>query len=116
MSERALPTSPAPSVLVVDDDPANRDSVARILQREGLEVHMAASGKEALDLLREEAIQVLVTDLMMPEMSGVDLLRATRAISPSTEVVMMTAFGTVETAVTAMKEGAYDFLTKPLKR
>ena len=61
-------------------------------------------------------MDVILTDLMMPGMSGQELLRATRAVAPEAEVVLMTAFGTVEAAVSAMKDGAYDFLTKPLKR
>lgn len=106
----------APTVLVVDDELANLDSVSRIFQKEGLHTLAASSGEEALAVLQREAVDVLVTDLMMPGISGVDLLRACRSVSPETEVVLMTAHGTVETAVEAMKEGAYDFLTKPLKR
>jgi two-component system response regulator HydG len=67
-------------------------------------------------LLRKHRVGVLLTDLMMPNTSGMDLLRAAKTIAPETEVVLMTAYGTVETAVDAMKEGAYDFVTKPLKR
>ena len=76
----------------------------------------AESGAQALEILRRERVAVLVTDLMMPGMSGEALLRAARAVSPETEVVLVTAYGTVEAAVSAMKEGAYDFLTKPVKR
>jgi two-component system response regulator HydG len=104
------------TVLVVDDDPGNLDSVLRILQREGLRVLAAPSGEKALEHLRNDEVRVVVTDLMMPGMSGVALLRAAKAIAPHVEVVLMTAYGTVETAVEAMKEGADDFLTKPLKR
>lgn len=104
------------TVLVVDDEAANRDSVVRIFQKEGLRTLAAPNGEEALDLLRRERINVVVTDLMMPGISGQDLLKAAHTVSPETEVVLMTAYGTVETAVEAMKEGAYDFLTKPLKR
>jgi len=111
------PRAPSPEiVLVVDDDPGNLDSVQRILQREGLEVLAAASGEEALEILRKSEVRVIVTDLMMPGMTGTALLRAAKAISPHVEVVLMTAYGTVEAAVEAMKEGADDFLTKPLKR
>jgi len=79
-------------------------------------VATAESGAQALEILRRERVAVLVTDLMMPGMSGEALLRAARAVSPETEVVLVTAYGTVEAAVSAMKEGAYDFLTKPVKR
>lgn len=106
----------SPRVLVVDDDVGSLEAVIRILQRENLEILSAPSGEKALELLRGAPVDVVVTDLMMPGISGVDLLRAAKALSPHTEVVLMTAHGTVEAAVEAMKEGAYDFLTKPLKR
>ncbi|RKI27085.1 response regulator, partial [Corallococcus sp. AB004] len=106
----------SPTVLVVDDDRANLDSVARIFQREGFATLSAAQGTEALEMLRRPEVSVMVTDLMMPGMDGQELLKASRAIRPDVEVVLMTAYGTVETAVAAMKDGAYDFITKPLKR
>ncbi|WP_257458670.1 sigma-54-dependent transcriptional regulator [Archangium lipolyticum] len=109
-------TTPPTTVLVVDDDRANLDSVARIFQREGLETLTASNGTEALELLRRPEVSVMVTDLMMPGMDGQELLKASRTIRPDVEVVLMTAYGTVETAVAAMKDGAYDFITKPLKR
>jgi len=104
------------TVLVVDDDRANLDSVSRIFQREGLSTLSASNGTEALDLLRKPEVSVMVTDLMMPGMDGQELLKAARTIRPDVEVVLMTAYATVETAVAAMKDGAYDFITKPLKR
>ncbi|MCY1076394.1 sigma-54-dependent transcriptional regulator [Archangium lansingense] len=109
-------TTPPTTVLVVDDDRANLDSVSRIFQREGLETLTASNGTEALELLRRPEVSVMVTDLMMPGMDGQELLKASRTIRPDVEVVLMTAYGTVETAVAAMKDGAYDFITKPLKR
>ncbi len=106
----------SPTLLVVDDEPSNLDSLERIFAREGLSVLTAPDGKEGLEVLRKRRVDVLLTDLMMPQVSGVDLLKAARQVSPETEVVLMTAYGTVETAVEAMREGAYDFITKPLKR
>jgi two-component system response regulator HydG len=106
----------AQQVLIVDDERSNLDSLERTFAREGWAVLTAESGARALEVLRRERVAVLVTDLMMPGMSGEDLLRASRAVSPDTEVILMTAYGTVETAVSAMKEGAYDFITKPVKR
>src|SRR5262249_40744350 len=103
----------APTVLVVDDEPAIVDSLHKILERESLRVLTAGSGGEALDIIRRESIWVLLTDLMMPGMSGMDLLRASKSVAPETETVLMTAYGTVENAVEAMKQGAYDFVTKP---
>lgn len=75
-----------------------------------------SDGKEALEILRKQRIDVMLTDLLMPGISGLDLLKAGRKLSPETEVILMTAYGTIETAVEAMKDGAYDFITKPLKR
>src|SRR5919109_633022 len=104
------------TVLVVDDEQANLDSLERIFAREGWQVRLAGSAEKALEILRAEPVDVVLTDLMMPGMSGQELLRAVRAVSPEAEVVLMTAYGTVEAAVAAMKDGAYDFLTQPLKR
>jgi two-component system response regulator HydG len=104
------------TVLVVDDEQENLESLERIFSREGWRVLLAASGEKALQALRSEPVDVVFTDLMMPGMSGQELLRGVRAVAPEAEVVLMTAYGTVEAAVAAMKDGAYDFLTKPLKR
>jgi two-component system response regulator HydG len=105
-----------PLVLIVDDETSNLESLGRIFEREGWRVALAGSGAAALEVVRREHPAVIVTDLMMPGMTGEELLRAVKALAPETEVVLMTAYGTVETAVAAMKEGAYDFITKPVKR
>jgi two-component system response regulator HydG len=105
-----------PLVLIVDDETSNLESLAKIIEREGWRVALAKSGAAALDALRRERAPVVVTDLMMPGMGGDELLRAIKTLAPETEVVLMTAYGTVEAAVAAMKEGAYDFITKPVKR
>jgi DNA-binding NtrC family response regulator len=114
----SLTEAPARSstVLVVDDEASNRESLEKIFQREGLRVLTADSGRAALDVCRRERVHVVVSDLMMPQMSGIDLLRALETVAPDVEVVLMTAYGTIETAVEAMREGAYDFVEKPLKR
>jgi two-component system response regulator HydG len=104
------------TVLVVDDDSANLDSVCRIFEREGVATLAASDGTKALEFLRKPEVGVLVTDLMMPGLDGQALLKAARAMRPDVEVVLMTAYATVETAVSAMRDGAYDFITKPLKR
>jgi two-component system response regulator HydG len=104
------------TVLIVDDDLANLESVSRIFQRESLTTLCASNGRDALEQLRRPEVSVMVTDLMMPGMDGQELLKAARAIRPDVEVVLMTAYATIETAVAAMKDGAYDFITKPLKR
>jgi two-component system response regulator HydG len=112
----AVRSADAGIVLVVDDEPAIVESLTKIFKREGLTVLSATDGTAGLDVLRKHRVGVLLTDLMMPNTSGMDLLRAAKTIAPEAEVVLMTAYGTVETAVDAMKEGAYDFVTKPLKR
>ena len=104
------------TVLVVEDDRSNLESLERLLSREGYRVSTAPDAKTALDLLRRQRVEVLVTDLMMPGASGIDLLKAVKTVAPETEVIVMTAYGTVETAVEAMRGGAYDFVEKPLKR
>jgi len=104
------------TVLIVDDEQSILESLSRIFAKEGYTVATASDARGGLDQLRRRPVNVLVTDLVMPGMNGVDLLKAAKAIAPETEVVMMTAYGTVENAVEAMKQGAYDFVTKPLKR
>jgi DNA-binding NtrC family response regulator len=101
---------------VVDDEPSNLASIEKIFQRDGMRVLTADGAKTALEIARTHKVHVVLTDLMMPGVSGIELLRALKQLSPDTEVVMMTAYGTVETAVQAMREGAYDFVEKPLKR
>jgi len=110
------PGATRPTLLVVDDEPGIVDSLQKIFEREHLRVLTATSGAEALELIRREPVSVMITDLMMAGMSGMDLLKASRSLSPETETVLMTAYGTVENAVEAMKQGAYDFVTKPIKR
>src|SRR6478672_2488738 len=95
-----------PVLLVVDDEQANLDSLVRLFPKEGFRTLGAANGAEALEVLRREPVQVMLTDLMMPGLSGTELLKACRAIRPEVQVVLMTAYGTVEAAVEAMKEGA----------
>ncbi|HEX6276966.1 MAG TPA: sigma-54 dependent transcriptional regulator [Polyangiaceae bacterium] len=104
------------TVLVVDDEPSNRTSLEKIFEREGMRVLSADSAKTALEVARRHRVEVVLTDLMMPGTSGLELMRALKEVAPDTEVVMMTAYGTVEVAVQAMREGAYDFVEKPLKR
>ncbi len=123
MAEALDELSPSPrpegadiTVLVVDDEASNLASLEKIFQREGMRVFTADGAKAALELVRRHRVQVVLTDLMMPGTSGAELLRALKEVSPDTEVVLMTAYGTVETAVQAMRDGAYDFVEKPLKR
>src|ERR1041385_2017938 len=101
-------------ILVVDDEPAQRELVSGFLKKQGLEVSSAESGVKALQLFRQDSIDLVLTDQKMPNMSGADLLKAVRAINPETPVILMTAFGSIEAAVSAIQGGATDYLTKPL--
>jgi DNA-binding NtrC family response regulator len=106
----------AERILVVDDEELNRDLLQQILDREGYQVAVAANGQEALALLRQETFHVVLTDLKMPGMTGVEVIRELKMIAPSTMGIIHTAYGSVETAVEAMKAGAYDYVTKPVRR
>jgi len=101
-------------ILVVDDEPAQRELVLGFLKKQGFDVAAAESGVKALELFRQESIDLILTDQKMPNLSGSALLQAVRAINPETPVILMTAFGSIEAAVSAIQGGATDYLTKPL--
>jgi two-component system NtrC family response regulator len=101
-------------ILVVDDEPAQRDLVSAFIRKQGFDADAAGSGETALDLFRRESFDLVLTDQKMENMSGLDLLRAVRAINPETPVILMTAFGSIEAAVSAIQGGATDYLSKPL--
>jgi DNA-binding NtrC family response regulator len=101
-------------ILVVDDERGLCAGVREALQREGYTVDAANDAAEALELIGSRLYNLVLTDIKMPGMSGLELLRAAREKSRDTQFVLMTAYGTVESAVAAMKEGAYDYLSKPL--
>ena len=101
-------------ILVVDDDESLRRVTEVQLQQGGYQALTAASGREALELLLRTPVELVVTDLKMPGMSGLELLKRIRADYPELVVIMVTAFGTIETAVEAMRAGAYDYVTKPV--
>jgi two-component system response regulator HydG len=103
-------------ILIVDDEAENRSALSEILARDGHECLQAESAAVALQLLRDHReIQLLITDLKMPGMSGLELLALARSVRPDVQRLLVTAFGTIEDTVTAMKAGAFDVLTKPLK-
>ncbi len=104
------------TILLVDDEKAHLESLEKIFEKEGYHTLSADNVKQALEILRKYHVHVVLTDLVMPGMSGRDLLKTCRSVSPETQVIIMTAYGTIEAAVEAMKNGAYDFVTKPLKR
>jgi DNA-binding NtrC family response regulator len=102
-------------ILVVDDDKVVLRAVTQILEREGYQVVAIDDAVEGLTASKDPSVDVAVLDIKMPNLSGMDLLRAIKASRPDVEVIMMTAFATVETAVEAVKAGAYDYLTKPFE-
>ncbi|MBF8283302.1 MAG: zraR 7, partial [Anaerolineales bacterium] len=119
-----MPTAPFPPstqpaacrLLIVDDEVELLTVLSETLSREGFEVVGASSGSEALEVLREQPVfDLLLTDLMMPGLDGLALLKAALEIDPQLVGVMMTGQGTVQTAVDAMKVGAFDYVLKPFK-
>jgi len=100
-------------LLIVDDDQSMRAALYESLSSCGYEVETAENGADALVKFKEEQFAVVVTDMRMPKMSGMDVLRGIKKISPQTPVILITAYGTVNTAVEAMKEGAAEFIMKP---
>jgi two-component system, NtrC family, response regulator AtoC len=101
-------------ILIVDDEENLVALFRRILQKEGYDVQCAFSGEEALDKLETEWFDLVITDLRMPGMDGLELLSKGKAVNPAMPFIMLTAFGTVHSAVAAMKEGPYDYLVKPV--
>lgn len=106
----------SPTILVVEDDTENRAAMVKVFEGAGYSTLETDNGQQALDLVLENDIDILVTDLRLPVMDGVELLKRARAAAPDIEVILITGHGTVEVAVEAIKEGAYDFITKPIKR
>jgi two-component system response regulator PilR (NtrC family) len=100
-------------LLIADDELGMRQFLTHLLQREGHTVRVAVNGNEAMTMLREEPADVLLSDIRMPDMGGVELLRAARELLPNLEVIMMTAFANVDTAREAFLLGAFDFVQKP---
>jgi DNA-binding NtrC family response regulator len=101
-------------ILLVDDDERLRNAAGKVLAAEGYSVVRAASGREALEALKQQAVSLVVSDLRLPDLDGIALLREVRELLPEAEVVMITGYGSIEKAVEAMQLGAYDFLQKPL--
>lgn len=100
-------------ILVVDDDEFVCNSLKWLLLDEGYDVEVAPDGKKALELLSKRTYDLVLTDLMMPEVDGLAVLRRSKEVSPNTAVIILTGYGTLEAAMSALNQGAYDFLTKP---
>jgi two-component system response regulator HydG len=105
-----------PNVLIVEDDVENRAAMTKVIEGAGYKVLETDNGQQALDWILAEDVDILVTDLRLPVMDGVELLKKAKAVAQEIEVILITGHGTVEVAVEAIKEGAYDFITKPVKR
>ena len=105
-----------PTILIVEDDAESRLAMQRVLEGVGYKIMEADNGQQALDMIQQEAVDILVTDLRLPIMDGVELLKRAKAFDQEIEVILITGHGTVEVAVEAIKEGAYDFITKPVKK
>jgi DNA-binding response OmpR family regulator len=102
-------------ILVVDDDRELQENIVEILKREGFEVAAAGHGEEALDMIRRSPFDLVLLDMIMPGMGGLETLPQLKRLCPGARVIMITAFATVDNAVSAMRKGADDYLTKPFK-
>lgn len=107
---------PGSKILIVDDDAVLLATLERLLRREGYEITAFSDPEQALECLRKRPHELVISDLMMPGMDGIELLRRARVISATTEVLLITGYATVERAVEAMRHGAYDFIQKPVDR
>ena len=102
------------TILVVEDEPLQLESLCGFLSKKSYEVHRAATPEQALSLIRTHTVDLVLSDFRMPGMNGLELLGALKKLNPSIQVVIMTAFGTIESATEAMKNGAVDYITKPV--
>jgi DNA-binding NtrC family response regulator len=101
-------------ILIVDDDPLTRYSLKELLSLEGYPVSAAEDGEKALSMLGSSACDVIITDISMPGLNGFDLLKVVKEKHPESIVILITAYGTIEDAVSGIKQGAYEYITKPL--
>src|SRR5271157_2451424 len=102
------------SILVIEDEEAQRNLLAGLLSKEGYTVSSAGDGKTALDLFKNDTFEVVLLDYKLPDTDGLTLLKTFKEVNPEVEVIMITAFGSIENAVTALKAGAFEYLTKPI--
>lgn len=100
-------------LLIIEDEKITRITLTNTLKKEGFEVYSAKDGEEGLNIFKTVTPSIVITDLRLPKLSGIDILTSVLSLSPSCKVILITAFATVDTAVTALKLGAYDYLTKP---
>jgi len=100
-------------ILVIDDDKAMRDACYQILSRQGFQVELAAGARQGISLLEKVSFDAILLDLVMPDMDGLETLKKIRAIDPESEVIIITGYGTIQSAVESIKAGAFHFLSKP---
>ncbi len=101
-------------ILIVEDDPRVGESLRLLFKKKGFSTLLASNGKEGLNVFRQEEVDLVITDVVMPQMGGLELLEAVKGLRPETEVIVISAQGTIEKAVQAMKMGAFDFIEKPI--
>ncbi|MCS6992430.1 MAG: response regulator transcription factor [Anaerolineales bacterium] len=101
------------NILVVDDEPVARQSLSDILRLEGYNVTAVANGEQAVEHIRNHAVDLIVLDLKMPGMNGLDVVQVVNQISPDTQIILLTAFGSMESAVEALRQRVHDYLLKP---
>ena len=111
----ASAAAPRAVILIVDDDAAMRDYLRDELEHEGFRVLTAEGGRAGVERVKQGGVDLVVSDVKMPELDGLDLLREVRAVEPSPYVITITAFGSIDTAIRAVKLGAYDYVTKPFE-
>src|SRR5579883_1134384 len=104
--------TPDTSILIIDDESSLRSLIARVLRLEGYELFEAENAQKGLDILSKERISVVITDVRLPDANGVDLVKQIKQSYPEIEVIVMTAYGTIEGGVAAMRNGAFDYITK----
>lgn len=110
-----MPEQPRKRILVVDDEENARIGLSKLLEREGFEVESVSNGYEALNYLNQRQVNVIVTDINMPEMNGITFLKELNKSFPSSNVIMITAYGGVESYIEAMNLGAFEYINKPIK-
>ncbi|MCP4723893.1 MAG: sigma-54-dependent Fis family transcriptional regulator [bacterium] len=102
-------------ILIIEDDGSVRESLIQLFLDEEYEIRDSGSGTEGLETLKEDSFDLIITDMKLGDISGLEVIERAKEIAPSTEIILITAYGTVETAVTAIKKGAYDYITKPFE-
>ncbi len=116
MREEYTPTKQSGrSILIIDDDREMGALIRKVLHRENYGVHVAHSGQEGILMLRRQSFDLIISDLRMPGISGIELIRTAKKIAPETPLILITAFGDIQTYLEALGAGAFDYINKPLK-